>query len=48
MIDYKKPAKELDVEEASIKAVAYVESNGSGLIRDVSGNLVPKILLSVT
>lgn len=44
MIDYKKPAKELGVEEASIKAVAYVESNGSGFIKDVSGTLVPKIL----
>ncbi len=44
MLDYKKAALELDVDEAAVKAVASVESNGSGFIRDVSGNMVPKIL----
>lgn len=44
MIDYKKAAIDLGVEEAAVKAVASVESNGSGLIKDNQGNLVPKIL----
>ena len=44
MIDYKKAALELGVEEAAVKAVASVESNGSGLIKDTQENLVPKIL----
>lgn len=44
MLDYKKAATDLGVEEAAIKAVASVESHGSGLIKDVSGNMVPKIL----
>lgn len=44
MLDYKKAAQDLGVEEAAVKAVASVESNGSGLIKDVSGNMVPKIL----
>lgn len=44
MIDYKKAAIYLGVEEAAVKAVASVESNGSGLIKDNQGNLVPKIL----
>lgn len=44
MIDYKKAAIDLGVEEAAIKAVASVESNGNGLIKDTQGNLIPKIL----
>lgn len=44
MLDYKKAASDLGVEVAAVKAVASVESNGSGLIKDVSGNMVPKIL----
>lgn len=45
MIDYSKAAKELGVEEAAVKAIASVESNGSGFITDPStGNKVPKIL----
>ena len=45
MIDYSKAAKELGVEEAAVKAVASVESNGSGMITDPqSGKQVPKIL----
>ena len=44
MIDYKKAAIDLGVEEAAVKAVASVESNASGLIKDNQGNLVPKIL----
>lgn len=44
MIDYKKAAIDLGVEESAVKAVASVESNGSGLIKDSQGNLVPKIL----
>lgn len=44
MIDYKKAATNLGVEEAAVKAVASVESNGNGLIKDSQGNLVPKIL----
>lgn len=44
MIDYKKVAVDLGVEEAAVKAVASVESNGNGLIEDAQGNLIPKIL----
>jgi hypothetical protein len=45
MIDYKKAAQTLGVEEAAVKAIASVESNGSGFITDpVSGKQVPKIL----
>jgi len=44
MIDYKKAALELGVEEAAVKSVASVESNGTGLIKDSQGNLIPKIL----
>lgn len=44
MVNYKKASIELGVEEASVKAVASVESNGSGLIKDTQGNLIPKIL----
>lgn len=44
MLDYKKAASDLGVEVAAVRAVASVESNGSGLIKDVSGNMVPKIL----
>lgn len=45
MIDYKKAAQTLGVEEAAVRAIASVESNGSGFITDpVSGKQVPKIL----
>lgn len=44
MLDYKKASQDLGVEEAAVKAVASVESSGTGFIRDVSGNMVPKIL----
>lgn len=45
MLDYKKAAQTLGVEEAAVKAIASVESNGNGLITDpVSGKQVPKIL----
>jgi len=44
MVDYNKASTDLDVEEAAVKAVASVESNGSGLIKDTQGNLIPKIL----
>lgn len=45
MIDYSKAAKELGVEEAAVKAIASVESNGSGFITDPStGKKIPKIL----
>jgi len=44
MLDYLSASKQLGVEEASVKATALVESNGSGFIKDSQGNLVPKIL----
>ena len=44
MINYSEAAKLLDVEEAAVKAVASVESNGTGLIKDATGTMVPKIL----
>lgn len=45
MINYKKAATELNVEEAAIKALASIESNGSGFIKDPQTNKdVPKIL----
>lgn len=45
MIDYKKAAQTLGVEEAAVKAVATTESNGDGFILDPeSGKHVPKIL----
>lgn len=45
MINYSKAAADLGVEEAAIKAVASVESNGKGFILDPeSGKQVPKIL----
>lgn len=45
MLDYSKAAKLLGVDEAAVKAVASVESNGSGFITDPStGKKVPKIL----
>lgn len=44
MIDYKKAAQSLDVDEASVKAIALIESNGSGFIKDSQGNNIPKIL----
>ena len=45
MIDYKKASESLGVDIASVKALAEVESNGSGLITDpVTKKVVPKIL----
>jgi hypothetical protein len=44
MIDYKKASDSLRVEEATLKAVAYTESNGNGFITDSKGNKIPKIL----
>lgn len=44
MIDYKKASDSIGVEEAAIKAVASVESSGSGFITDSQGNKIPKIL----
>lgn len=44
MIDYKKASDSLGVEEASIKAIASVESSGNGFITDSQGNKIPKIL----
>lgn len=44
MLDYTKAAKSLGVEEAAVKAVASVESNGSGFITDAAGKQIPKIL----
>lgn len=43
-IDYNSAALTLGVDVASVKAVAEVESNGSGFITDRAGNTVPKIL----
>lgn len=45
MIDYKKAAQTIGVEEAAIKAVATTESNSNGFILDPeSGKQIPKIL----
>lgn len=44
MLDYSKAAKQLGVDEATVKAVASIESNGSGFIKDSQGNNMPKIL----
>lgn len=45
MIDYSKAAQLLNVEVAAVKAVASVESNGGGFIKDPeTGKNVPKIL----
>lgn len=44
MIDYKRASDSLGVEEAAIKAVASVESSGSGFITDSQGNKIAKIL----
>lgn len=44
MIDYSEAAKLLGVEEAAVKAVASVESQGYGFIKDATGANVPKIL----
>lgn len=44
MTNYSEAAKLLGVEEAAVKAVASVESNGHGLIKDATGTMVPKIL----
>lgn len=43
-MDYSKAAKLLGVEEAAVKAIASVESQGDGFITDKSGNKIPKIL----
>lgn len=44
MTNYSEPAKLLGVEEAAVKAVASVESQGYGFIKDATGANVPKIL----
>lgn len=44
MLDYSKAAKLLGVDEAAVKAVASVESSGSGFLTDAGGKQVPKIL----
>lgn len=44
MLDYKRAAKDLDADEAALKAVANTESNGNGFIIDSQGNKIPKIL----
>jgi N-acetylmuramidase-like protein len=44
MIDYKKAAQILGVDEASVKAISSVESAGDGFITDKDGNKIPKIL----
>lgn len=44
MTNYSEAAKLLGVEEAAVKAVASVESNGHGFIKDATGVNVPKIL----
>lgn len=43
-MDYSKAAQLLGVEEAAIKAIASVESQGQGFITDKAGNKLPKIL----
>lgn len=44
MTNYSEAAKLLGVEEAAVKAVASVESQGHGFIKDATGANVPKIL----
>lgn len=44
MTNYSEAAKFLGVEEAAVKAVASVESQGYGFIKDATGARVPKIL----
>lgn len=44
MIDYKEAAQILGVDEASVKAIASVESEGDGFITDKAENKLPKIL----
>lgn len=44
MTNYSEAAKLLGVEEAAVKAVASVESQGYGFIKDATGVNVPKIL----
>lgn len=44
MTNYSEAAKLLGVEEAAVKAVASVESNRYGFIKDTTGANVPKIL----
>lgn len=43
-MDYSKAAQLLGVEEAAVKAIASVESQGEGFITDKAGNKLPKIL----
>lgn len=43
-MDYSKAAQLLGVEEAAIKAIASIESQGDGFITDKAGNKLPKIL----
>lgn len=43
-MDYSKAAQLLGVEEAAVKAIASVESQGEGFITDEAGNKLPKIL----
>lgn len=43
-MDYSKAAQLLGVEEAAVKAIASVESQGEGFITDKAGNKIPKIL----
>jgi len=44
MTNYSEAAKLLGVEEAAVKAVASIESQGYGFIKDAKGANVPKIL----
>lgn len=43
-MDYSKAAQLLGVEEAAVKAIASIESQGEGFITDKAGNKLPKIL----
>lgn len=43
-MDYSKAAQLLGVEEAAVRAIASVESQGEGFITDKAGNKIPKIL----
>lgn len=43
-MDYSKAAQLLGVEEAAVRTIASVESQGEGFITDKAGNKIPKIL----
>lgn len=43
-MNYSTASKLLGVEEAAVKAIASVESQGEGFITDKAGNKIPKIL----